>query len=299
MRSKLSNEMQGILWILLNSFWFSVMTSIVRYIGADLNAFVVVFFRNIFAVPVIALLILPYRKNLFSFSRVKIHFPRACVAIFAMTLWFYTITIMPLTEAVALSFVTPLFTSIAAIIFLKEKAGYHRWTALVIGFIGVLIILRPTPGHFNYATIFVLITALLWSASNLLAKRLTKTEHPNVIVFFLTLFMTLLSFPLAITHWQWPHPEQLIWLFILGVVSNFSHIALSKAIAKTDITVILPFDFTRLIFISLISYFAFQQKPDIWTFVGGSIIILCTVYVARREARIRKFANVPKLNDIE
>ena len=297
MRSKLSNEMQGILWMLLNAFWFSVMTSIVRYISIDLNVFVVVFFRNIFAVPIIALFILPYRKNLFSFNRLKIHFPRACIAILAMTLWFYAITIMQLPEAVSLSFITPLFTSIAAMIFLKEKVGYYRCGALIIGFVGVLIILRPTPNNFKYAAIFVLAATLLWSVSSLLAKSLTKTEHPNVIVFFLTLFMTPMSLPLAIKNWQWPNSEQLIWLFVLGMVSNFSHMALSKALSKTNMTVIMPFDFARLVFILLIAYFIFHQKPDIWTLVGGTIIILCSVSLVRYENKMLKFTNSSKLNE--
>ena len=253
--------------------------------------------RNFFGLIILLPQFIKNRGTIFQTKNIYLHVFRGGNGTISMFFWFYAINALPLSEAVSLSFLTPIVTTIASMIFLKEKVGYYRCGALIIGFVGVLIILRPTPNNFNYAAIFVLAATLLWSVSSLLAKSLTKTEHPNVIVFFLTLFMTPMSLPLAIKNWQWPNSEQLIWLFVLGMVSNFSHKALSKALSKTNMTVIMPFDFARLVFILLIAYFIFHQKPDIWTLVGGTIIILCSVSLVRYENKMLKFTNSSKLNE--
>jgi drug/metabolite transporter (DMT)-like permease len=280
-------EKQGILWMIGNSFWFACTTSIVRHLSGDLHPFVMLFFRNAFAIPVLLLFIAP-AGNIFGTNKLKMHFLRAFVAMAAMGAWFYAITVMPLPEATALSFTTPLFTAIAAIVLLKETAGKHRWSAIIIGFIGALVIIHPRPGAFNMASFIVLLAAIGWALSNVQAKSLSATEDPKRMVFYLTLFMMPLSLILAIPVWKTPNQEQILWLIVMSLVSNFSHFCLSKAVSKTQMTVILPFDFMRLIFIAAIAYVAFSQKLDMWTVIGGVIIVGSNVYIARREAMLKK-----------
>ena len=289
-----TNEMEGIAWMITSAFCFAMTTSIVRHLAVDLHPLVMLFFRNIFAVPVLFLVVFRPGQKLFTTPHLPMHFLRAVIAMSAMGLWFYAITIMPLPAATALSFTTPLFTTIAAILILKERAGWHRWIALFIGFLGVLIILHPTPASFSYTSLFVLLAAVGWAISNVQAKALSRVEKPKLMVFYLTLFMTPLSFVPAFLAWQSPTLEQVCWLIAMSLVSNFSHFSLSKAVSKTEIMVILPFDFMRLVFISAIAYVVFSQVVDLYTIVGAGIIVGSAVYIAQREAKLKKLKISPE-----
>lgn len=289
-----SNEMQGIGWMIGSAFFFAMTTSIVRHLAADLHPLVMLFFRNFFAVPVLFLVVFRPGQKLFSTPHLSMHFLRALIAMSAMGLWFYAITVMPLPAATALSFTTPLFTTIAAIIILKEHAGWHRWMAILAGFCGVVVIMHPTPASFSYASLLVLLAAVGWAISNVQAKALSRVEKPAFMVFYLTLFMMPLSFIPAFLLWQTPTLEQVLWLMAMSLVSNCSHFALSKAVSKTEIMVILPFDFMRLVFISAIAYVAFSQVVDFYTIIGAVIIVGSAVYIAQREAKLKKLEILPE-----
>ncbi len=270
------------------TFWFTAMTAIVRHLSVEMHSFQVVFFRNFIAL----LLLLPWAfragRGTLNTTRIGLYLLRGVNGFVAMLFWFSALAAIELPIAIALSFTAPLFTVLAAVVFLKEKVGPHRVAALVIGFLGTLIILRPGGAGFSYAFLLALAASSLWAISNIIIKRLTATETPNTIVFYMTLVMTPLSLPFALYHWQPISLVQWGWLLLLGIVSNLAQMSISHAYGKGDMSMLQPFDFFRLIFATLIAYVAFGEVIDRWTLLGAVVIMASTVYITHREARIKK-----------
>lgn len=216
------------------------------------------------------------------------HAARATLGVFAMGAWFTGLGMMPLAEATALSFTTPLFASVAAVLILGEVMRRRRWSATVIGFVGAMIILRPGLVTLDVAVALILGAALLMSISQTLVKLLSRGEHPNAIVFWLVFLLTPLSLIPALVVWQTPNGEQFLWLLALGAVATLGHQAMARSFAVADVTAVLPIDFIRLPFATAIGFFAFAELPDMWTWVGAAVIVASAVYIAHREARLRR-----------
>jgi drug/metabolite transporter (DMT)-like permease len=278
-----SDKTQAILWMLAACFGAAVMIVMVRHISENMHPFLIVLFRNGFAL----LLFLPWLGfggwQKVKTQKVRLYALRGVLGVTAMFGWFYAVSVMPLADATALSFTSPLFTTLIAVVVLKETIGVHRVVALALGFMGTLVVLRPGTEAFQPVALIMLGAAVFWSCSAILIKTLTKTEHPDAVVFYMTLFMTPLSLPLALTVWEPLSMEQYAWLLALGLVSNIFQVCLARAMAKTELTVILPFDFTRLVFVSILAYLVFSELPDVWTYTGAAIILSSSVYAAYRE----------------
>ena len=286
----ISPEIQGVFWMLASCVWFSIMATLVRLLAQDMEAFSIVFFRNVFALMLMLPWVMRHGKSALHTTKLPLHILRGCTGVIGMLLFFSALVQIPITQAVSLSFTVPLFTTIAAIFFLKEKVGWHRWGALIVGFSGTLIILRPGAGDFQLASLLVIAATVTWALSNVVIKKLTKTEYPQTMVFYMTLLMTPLSLPFALLEWQVPVGIQFVYLFGLGAVSNLAQLCLFRAYAKTDVSVVLPADFSRLIFTSILGYIFFAEILDMWTALGAMVILASTIYISRRESRIRKAA---------
>ncbi len=285
---QLSNKSQGIFFAIITCFLVSVMVSIVRHLSAEFNVFFIVMMRNIFGLAFFTPQILHDHRSIFKTSRFKLHLLRNVNGLISMAVWFYTITLLPLSEAVSITFIIPITTTLAAIFFLKEKVKKETWTAILIGFIGVLIIIRPGFREFKFAYLLALLSALLWSFSNILVKSMTKTEKPKTIVAYMSVIMLTISIPFALPHIQTVSTENIFWFATLGAISNLSHTAMSLAYSKTDLSILQPFDFTRLIFTAIISYFIFDEIIDFWV-IFGAILILCgTIIVTPRRKANKK-----------
>ena len=282
------DTLRGALWMLLACACFSLMNGIVRHLAQDLPTLVIVFFRCLFGL--IALLPWLLKPGLASLraTRPGLHGIRVAMAFVAMAAWFYGLKSMPLAEATALSFTTPLFATIAAVLFLGEVMRARRWTATLVGFIGAMIILRPGLATLNDATLYVLLAAFLMALSQTIVKLLSRGEHPNATVFWLVFLMTPVSLVPAILVWQTPDVEQFAWLIGLGVIATLGHQSLARSLGATEATAVYPIDFTRLIFAATIGFLAFDEAPDRWTWIGAAVIVTSSVYIAHREARLRR-----------
>jgi drug/metabolite transporter (DMT)-like permease len=280
---KISDEHQAIVWAITSSFWISVMLVFVRYLSTDYHAFQIVFMRNLLAIFFFVPWIVKEGLPALHTTRIKLHIWRSAIGVIAMLSWFYAISKMPLPEATALSFTAPIFSTIAAILYLKEKVHIEKWLAIFSGFLGALIIIRPGFIAVNHAAYIVLFSTSLWAIAAIVIKNLTKTEYPKLITFYMTIFMTPFALPFAIAYWQPVIMSDLIFFAIIGLTSNLAHIALSKSYSKADISVLMPYDFLRLLFISIMAYVAFGDIVDIWTIAGGAVIIGSTAYITRRE----------------
>ena len=276
--------------MLLSMAGFSVMMAFIRELSATMHPTQMVLLRNTVSFFLVLLwcIYMNRKRPVFKTNRMKHHFWRAAVGIISMELWFYSISIMPMTLATALSFTTPIFSTIIAIIFLREHAGWHRWSAILAGFMGVLIILRPDVQGFSYNALIVLAASFMMGISGVIVKNLTRTESPETIVFYMTLFLTPLSLPLAFMHWQEITPHQWWLIFWIAFFSTAAHLTMTRAFKRVDLVVLMPFDFTRLIFVSILAFIFFDEHLDMQTAVGAFVIVASTVYIAHRETRHRQ-----------
>ncbi|WP_417430591.1 DMT family transporter [Kiloniella sp.] len=283
--------LQGALLVVLATFGFSVMNLLVRIAAKELPLFEVTFFRNFFAF----LFMLPWMYKIgfkeLKTNHLKLHFLRSAVGISAMIVWFASVSWLPMAQAVALNFTVPLFATIGAALILKEDVKLRRWGATIMGFVGVLIIVRPGYGDFSPLLVLPVLAALLMAGSVMIVKTLTKTDSSSVTVFYTTIFMTLLSLLPAIFVWEWPSTN--VWYAVvgLGVIGALSNLLITKALSIADASAVMPFDYARLPFMALMAFLAFGEIPDIWTWIGGGVIAISAIYIAQREASIRKKAD--------
>jgi drug/metabolite transporter (DMT)-like permease len=279
MKSLHRDDIIGILWAVCASFFVAIMIGIVRKTSQDLHVTQILMMRCFFALLLLTPLIIKTNGKVFQTKQFGLHFLRSISGFIAMLSWFYVVTKISLPEAVSITFIVPILTTLAAMIFLKENVTKKLCLALLLGFAGVMIIIRPGFNDIVIAHYISLLSTILWSFSNILTKKLTKTDKPETVVLYISILILIMSIPASAPYLKSMNFEQLIWLFFLGLSANLAHFSLSIAYGKTDLTTLQPFDFSRLIFISLIAYFAFGELVDIYMVIGSVIIILTSIYL--------------------
>lgn len=270
------------------TFFFAMMTTLIRYVSQDLHAFQIVFFRNLFALVWMVPWLMKRGLGVMRTQRIGMYSLRGIISWVAMTASFWAYTLIPLTEATALSFTAPLFATIGAALFLGEVVRLRRWTAIIVGFLGTMIILQPGAQAISLGAALMLGSAVFQATNKLVLKSLAGTENPESIVTYMVLFLTPLSAIPAYFFWREPTLEALLWMGALAGVGTLGHICLSRAYALADVTVVLPFDFGRLPFVAVLGFLVFAEVPTIWTWVGAAVIFSSTFYIARREAQLAK-----------
>jgi drug/metabolite transporter (DMT)-like permease len=287
----LPDDLQGILYTIASCFFASLLITLVRYLSQDFHIFFIVMVRNLCGLLLFVPQIIKTRQNLFATKRPFMHIYRGLNGLASMMVWFYVVSVLPLSEAVSVSFIIPIITTLAAIYFLKEKVKANSWSALFIGLLGILIILRPGFKEFNHAYIFSFISVILWVISNIIIKIMTRTEKPQTIVINMSLVMFVASIPFALPYLEAISFKNILWFIALGLISNLTHTCISNAYGKTDLALVQPFDFTRLIFTTIISYFVFGEVIDFWVIVG-SLVILAGVVIVMPKRRKKKAEEV-------
>jgi drug/metabolite transporter (DMT)-like permease len=205
-----------------------------------------------------------------------------------MGFWFTSLAIVPLANAVALNFTMPLFIVAGAATILGEKVGLRRWGATAIGFVGMLVILRPGIAVVSPVMVLPVATAALMATSALILKHMSATVRAGTSVLYMNLLMTPLSLVPAAFVWIWPHWEDFFLLAALGFLAMLAHLALARALAAADASAIAPFDYARLPFIALFAFLLFGEVAEIWTWIGAAIIAGSAFYIARRESVLAK-----------
>jgi len=262
----------------------------VRGISDQFHVFQIVFFHNMVAFVVMALFIFAgRRRHYLKTTKITLHLARALLGIISLTMYFYAFTVIPLTEARAIALTGPLVSALFAVIFLKEKAGWHRALALVIGFLGAMLILRPGSASFSYVSLMVIAAVVMWAVIELIIKVLSRTESTATQLFYLSGLMSLFALPGALFYWQMPASlGEWSWLIAIGLIFLINIIAVFNAFKHADITVVMPFDFSGMVFTTIIAYIAFHEMIDLPTAIGSIIIVISSVYIARREAKKAK-----------
>jgi drug/metabolite transporter (DMT)-like permease len=279
----------GIVWVTLAMAVFAGLAGFAR---AAMNAGVppmeVVFLRNLFAAVALTPVFFTRGWSVFSTPHIKLYGMRCVLSTLSMMAWFYALSVIPLGELTAISFLAPLFGTLAAVLILGEVVRARRWTALLIGFIGAMIILRPGGTAFGIGQACAVLSALFGGFLAILIKQLTRQDDATQIVFLSNIIMVPLSLIPAVLVWQWPAWTTLPTLFGMGVCAVIGHIALTRAFAAMDASLVLTFEFSRLPFACAVAYFAFGETIDVWTWLGAAIIFSSAVYISRREAQVRR-----------
>lgn len=285
--TKPQHPMRAIVFMLISMFLFAAMSALIRGLSETMHSTQIVFLRNAFSMGIILAWTFALQRRALRFPtrRLGSHLWRSGVGFVSMSLWFYSLSILPLTVAVAFSFTTPIFATIFAAMFLGEKVGIHRWSAIMAGFVGIWVMLRPDGSAISLSAGIVLLSSALIAWSSILVKSLTRTDSPETIIFYMTLFMLILSVPPALYSWQPFTLYQALLAFLIALASVGAHLLLTRAVATTDMVVLMPFDFTRLIFASIFAYIFFGEVLDRYTLTGALIIVASTAYIAWREKK--------------
>jgi drug/metabolite transporter (DMT)-like permease len=197
------------------------------------------------------------------------------------------LSFLPIAEATATGFISPLFVTSLSVIFLGEKVGLRRWTATIVGLIGVLIIVRPGTAAFQPAAIFPIISALGWASALVLTRKMSGADHPITTMAYSAIVGFLVLSVFVPFYWTSPTPTQLAIGVAIGVSSTVGHWIVVLAFRYADASVLAPFSYVQLMWVTLLGFVVFSEIPDIWTFVGAAIIIASGVYTAHRE-RVRR-----------
>lgn len=284
----LSGTVRAFSWVTASAVSYALMISIVREVAPGIHVFEIVFFRSLFG----TMLMIPWamRQGLGAFRTPKIGLLalRGVGAFVASSCLFFAITLMPLGEMMAISFTRPIFGSIAAIIFLGEVASGRRWTAIVVGFAGALIVIRPGLQVLNLGTIFVLVAITAQVMNIIIIKYVSRTTGPDTIALFHGIFIVPLALIPTLFVWTTPDFSQFIWLLGAGATSMLVQRTLMRGFAATDATLVMAFNFVRLPIAALAGFVFFSEIPEIWVWIGGAVIFASTVLLAQSENKAER-----------
>ena len=286
----------AILLILISVFFGSTMGAFMKLAQIDLNVYTAGFFRFFLGLIIITPYILKSKFKVYKTKNFKVHLIRASLNLPAMLLGFAALTIVPFEKISALHFIVPFIVTILAVIFLKEKIHLYRISALFIGFIGMLVILRPGIIDVTIGIQMALLSSFIWAIVIVITKKLTESDSAMSILTYQYTFMTFLSFVLVLFFWSIPSLSSLIYIFLAACSGTILHIALNHAYKLVDVSMTQPFSFLGLVVASLYGYFLFDENPDMFTWIGSLIIFIGVTLIAYREIKLNKDLVRNKLN---
>jgi drug/metabolite transporter (DMT)-like permease len=284
----IQRNMLGIAYRVMAMACGAALSGLVKWTGGHgIPVFEIIFFRNAFAFVPLGLYI--WRTTGFSVLKTRRpggHLARATIGLVGMFCGFAAVQHMPLTEAAAFNFAAPLFMTAFSALLLKEVVGPHRWGAVIVGFIGVLIMVRPAPGHFNLIGVSLALTAAIGMAgAGVAIRQIATTERGATIVFYFTLAGTAVGAAGSAFHWVTPDPTTLGLLILGGLIGGVSQLLITEALRLAPVGVVAPFDYTQLIWAALIGYLVWGETPALATVVGAVIVAASGAYILHREMR--------------
>jgi len=282
-----SDVIRGVLWFIASLVCFLAMAIAVRDLSDTMNAFEVLTWRAIVGL----LVTLPFlmRRGMlapFRTRRPGLHGIRNFIHFFGQASWVYALSFISFVDVTAIEFSIPIFAALLAPLILGERVDAHRWGAIVVGFIGVVIALRPGVGAMNPAALIMVAGAVCYAGSAVLVKLLTRTDSAGTIV----LYMNLMQLPLAVglavwVGWVDPTLADVPAILVLGIGGVLAHYMIARGLALADVTILYPLDFLRLPFMALIGYFLYAEGMDLWVVVGAVVIFASNLYLVQRGAR--------------
>lgn len=285
--SRTSGNVRGGFLIFAAALFTAVMTSMVKHIGQEFAVVEILFIRQICVLLIISPVIVRNRHSVFNTSHKRIYFLRAFFSTIAMITGFTAVVYLPLAEVTSISFGRTLFATLLAIVFLKEVVGLRRWTGTLIGFVGVLIVIRPDTNSFNIYAAFAIISAFFVAANMIILRKITQIDKPSTIMAYQGVLITLVMAGPAFYYWKTPTLEELSIILIAGGLMSVSQYITIQAFKVGEAAAIAPVEYVRLLFATVIGVYFFDEIPTLWTLAGSLIIIGSTLYTMHRNA-VRK-----------
>ena len=281
----LPSSMQAAIWVALSGFTFTGSIAAVRAVTVELHVLEAVFFRSIFGIAfMIPWLIRNGPRAALGTNRLALFAVRGGIAYFVTLLYFMAAGLMPIADLTSITFTRPIFGTIAAIFVLSEIVGLRRWMAIAVGFIGMLIIVRPGFQAFNLGIVIMIGAIILQTANTMIIKILTRTEHPDTIAMYHAVFMLPLAIIPVFFVWQTPSLEMFGWLIMIGGFGVLNQRMLARAFKVVDASLVLALGYLRLPISALMGFVFFGEVPTIWVWTGGAVIASAATYIAHREA---------------
>lgn len=276
---RLPANVRAAILVALAGFLLVGMTSLVKTVGQRLHIFQIVFFRCL--IGFIILLAYHSRTGLKNLKtrRPFLHMLRSAIGVTGMSCMFYSVTHMVLADATAIMFSRPLFMILVAFLFLSERVSWRHATAIVFGFFGILLITRPGMASFQPTALVAVVGAIFGSFVVVIIKKLSATERTMVIMFYFTLWTTLLSFFPALIVWKMPNLQDLLLLLAVGLVGVAGQGLITHGFGLGEATAVVPFDYLRLVYALLFGIFLFHEFPDLLSIAGALFIVCSNVYI--------------------
>lgn len=286
---RLPPNSRGAIWLLCNAVVSTVLVVLVKLVGQGMPTIQLVFIRSATGV----MLMLPFVLRMGPVSVLRtdhltMHGVRAMFTFVSMNCFYYAFTVLPLADATAMIFTMPLFLLVLAVAFLGEKVGWRRASATLAGFLGVVVMLRPGEGALDPALLVALAIGFLDACVAVVVKKLSGSEKPITIIFYMAAFTLLFGAVPAWFVWQPVTLMQLGVILLISITTTISQVFTVFAWRVGETTAIAPFNYTQLIFAAGAGFLFFAELPDAYTWIGAAIIIGSTLYIMRREARLKR-----------
>ena len=290
----MNNNIKAILLTVSGSFFAVLMESLIRSAQYDSNVYTIGFLRFLFGLIIIFPYLIKKKFIPYKTKNFKFYFIRVLFNLPMMILGFGALVYVPFEQFKALHFLSPIIVVLLSFIIFREKVYMYRILALVIGFIGMLIIVRPGIVDFNIGTIMILISLTFWSLIIIVSKFVSKDDSPITMVTYQYTLMTIFALPLAIYFWQMPSLQSLIFVFIGAISGTILHLSLALSYKYAELSVTQPVWFSGLIFGSAFGFFVFNETPDVWTWIGG-IVVFSSVLLITYNERSKDFKNTKNI----
>ena len=278
-------------WLMLcSTLAFGLMAVTIRLATASVPTTEVAFFRNAFGLLALAPLLLRAGRTVWHTAQLPRYALRAGIGLLSMLCGFWSVGHLPLSQAVSISYSTPVFVTIAAALWLGETVRARRWAAVMAGFAGVLLIVRPGHEAFSLGLLVPVAAAILSALVAIQIKQLTRTDAPDTVVLYTYLFWVPLSLVPALFQWVWPGGLAWLWLVATGILGTAGQVLWTRALRRGDVSALTPISFAQLPLVSLVGWLWFGEVVDGWTAAGAAVILGSNAYIAHREAVLARRA---------
>lgn len=295
-----ADNLRGALWMLASAVGFTAMMTLIKFLGDDYPAALQTFYRQVAGFIILLPVIIRLRGAAFATTRPGILIFRSAAGTVGMILSFYAFQKMPLADANALSFTRTLWLVPLAAFVVRETIGPMRIAAAVVGFLGVLIMLRPGAGGslaIDLPAMAMLASSFLFALTITGMKVMTRDHSPTVLLVWSATLGLVLAIPGAFLTWRWPEPTDLALLAAMGVLGTITQGCYIKGMQIGDAAAMAPIDYTRLVFTVIVGFLLFAEAPGIWTIVGAGVVVASTLFITWREHMANKAAAAAKLDD--
>ncbi len=279
-------QSRGVILMMAAALGAVAMNVTIRQISDEIHVFEISFFRSVFSLLLFAPLLWRAGAAPLRTGRIGLFVLRSVLHTAAMLAFVVGLTMIPLAQVTALAFTSPLFATLLAVLILREAMSLRRWAGLLLGLVGALVILRPGFAAVGVGSLLIVFSSAAWGCTLICIKVLSRTEPVLTIAVYAALLQVPFAFAAALFVWQWPSAEQLFYMALVGVFATLNQLCLAQAFRDADATLVLPADFTKLVWASLGGYLFFAEVPQIWTWVGAAIVCGAVVYMAYHERGI-------------